>query len=333
MNFLDLLFEQHPALAWLAIILSFTVLAKSADVFVDCAVDIASALKIPKLVIGIVLVSLATTMPELSVSLISAIRGRPEMALGNAIGSVICDDGLALALAGIFSVSPILVIPAVLHLAGGFLILAQIVIFAFIFPDLTLSRGEGAVLVALLAIYTWLLVSGAKRGKFPLDEEHAVPDKAPNRRLPAIWLGFAAALAGIIAASEVIVSSATAIAKSFGIPEAAIALTLVAIGTSIPEIATCVVAARKGHGDVAVGNILGADIMNICWVAGASAVANDLTIRRHEFNFMFPAMIIVVAAMLILLWTRKRFSRRKGIAMLFLYAAYIASFFIFYARH
>lgn len=331
MHFLDNLLQAHLILAWLTLIFSFFVLAKCANVFVDCAVDIAYAFKIPKLIIGIVLVSLATTAPELSVSLISAIRGKPEMALGNAVGSVICDDGLALALAGMFALTSIQVTPIILRLSGGFLFCVQVILFLFILPDMTLSRPEGASLIILFALYTYLLILGAKRGKFPMDEEVANSHSLLKRKMSVIALMFTGALFGIIAASELIVSSATAVALAFGIPEAVIALTLVALGTSIPEVATCVVAARKGHGAVAVGNIIGADIMNICWVAGASALANDLTISKKEFHFMFPWMFLIVSTMLALLWVRKSMTRRKGFIMLALYVLYIASFFIVFA--
>jgi len=163
-----------------------------------------------------------------------------------------------------------------------------------------------------------------------MDQEIADAAKLLKHSTGIIILIFIAAIAGIIIASDLIVSSATAIAISFGIPESIIALTLVALGTSIPEVATCVVALRKGHGAVAVGNIIGADIMNICWVAGASAVANDLTLGRKEFNFMFPAMFIFITTMLGMLWVGKRLTRRKGIVLLALYAAYTASFFFFF---
>ena len=266
-------------------------------------------------------------------SLITAIDGKPQRAQGNAIGSVICNHGLGLALAGIVTITAIHITPIILRLSGGFLLLVNAILFVFILHDLTLTSYEGIILVLLFGFYAYLLIKGAKRGKFPLDEDFSDGKKLIKHNMPVIVMIFIAALAGIIGASKLIVSSATAIALSFGIPEAVIALTLVALGTSIPEIATCVVATRKGHGAVAVGNIIGADIMNICWVAGASAIANDLAISRKEFNFMFPSMFVFVIGMLALLWAMKRLTRRKGFVMLGLYALYIASFFIVFAVH
>ncbi len=318
--------QHNLILAWITILVAFVILARCADLFVDSSVRMANRLQIPKLVIGIVLVSLATTAPELSVSLISALRGQPEMALGNAVGSVICDDGVALAVAGIISVAPIMVVPAILRSSGFFLILVQLLAFVFIVFDGTLGRAEGAVLVGLFAAYLFFLYRQHKQGKFKDDPASA---RIVGRRKPVfrLVLTFVAAIVGIIAASEFVITSATAIARSFGIPEAVIALTLVAFGTSIPEVATCIVAARKKEGAIAVGNILGADIMNICWVAGASSIANDLVIGKKQIFFMFPSMFVIVGAMLIMLRIGHRLTRKKGIILFALYVIYLASFF------
>jgi cation:H+ antiporter len=318
--------QGNLILAWITLIVAFAVLARCADLFVDASVRIADRLGVPKLVIGIVLVSVATTTPELSVSLISALRRQPEMALGNAIGSVICDDGLALALAGVISIAPIAIMPRVLRASGLFLILVQILAFVFVVFDGALERPEGAVLLGLFAAYICFLYYEHRHGRLK-DGLAATRVAGPRRPAITLVLTFVLAVAGIIVASEAVITSATAIARSFGIPEAVIALTLVALGTSIPEIATCIAAARRKEGAIAVGNILGADIMNICWVAGASAVANDLVVSRKQILFMFPSMFVIVGAMLIMLRLGYRLTRTKGIVLFVLYLAYLASFF------
>jgi len=319
--------QTNLILAWVVIIVAFAALAKCADLFVDTSVGIADRLKVPKLVIGIVLVSLATTAPELSVSLISALRGHPQMALGNAIGSVICDDGLALGLAGLLSVAPITVMPMVLRSSGFFLLLVEILAFVFVAFDGVLERAEGAMLVGLFAAYLFFLYRQHKQGRFRDGLDAVEPAAGAKKSLLRLSLFFVLALVGIIAASEFVITSATAIARSFGIPEAVIALTLVAFGTSIPEVATCIVAARKKEGALAVGNILGADIMNICWVAGASSIANDLALSAKQIFFMFPAMFVIVGVMLTMLRTGYKLTRKKGIVLLGLYVIYLASFF------
>lgn len=313
-------------LAWFALLLAFAVLAKCADLFVSSAVQLASKLKIPKLVVGIVLVSFATTAPELSVSLMAALRNSPEMALGNAVGSVICDDGLALALAGIFAAAPIMIIPRVFKLSGGFLVLIAVLAFLFALPDYTLSRWEGIVLVALFIGYLAVLFIQHKRGSFAediaLERTATPPEDVSMLRILAVFL---VSLAGIVAASEFVITSASTIAeKQFHVPQSVIAMTLVAFGTSVPEVATCIAAARRGEGTIAVGNILGADIMNICWVAGASAIANDLVLNKQEIYFMFPAMLVVIGAMLIMLRFGYRLNRKKGIVLFLGYLVYLA---------
>ncbi|MBN1759857.1 MAG: calcium/sodium antiporter [Chitinispirillaceae bacterium] len=331
MEFLETAIETNQILAWAVLVTAFVILAKCADLFVDSAVALADRFNIPRLVIGIVMVSLATTAPEVSVSLISALQGSPEMALGNAIGSVICDDGIALGLAGLFTAAPIMILPSVLNTSAIFLILVEVLTFLFIVFDHQLGRIEGGILVVLLGLYFFILYRQHKSGKHTADAEIAEElesiDKTKGKPLTFLFLIFAIGLAGIIGSSHFIVTSATSIAHYIGIPEAVIALTLVALGTSIPEIATCIIAARKGEGALAVGNILGADILNICWVAGLSAVANPLTLSGKQIFFMFPSMFIIVGTMLLMLRAGYRLTKVKGLVLLGLYGIYVASFF------
>lgn len=330
MNAIEHYIQTNLFAAWVVISVSFVLLFKCAEFFLESSVALASRFRIPKLVIGIVLVSLATTAPELSVSFIAALRGNPEIALGNAVGSVICDDGLALALLGILSISPIAIIPSVLKGAGVFLIAIEIIAFLFVVFDYTLNRWEGMVLVALFASYMVFLFRQHKRGDF--EDEISLHEIEDGKDVSVVKLftPFILALAGIIFSSGFIITSATTIARSFHISEAIIAMTLVAFGTSVPEIATCIVAARKGEGAIAVGNILGADIMNICWVSGASAIANNLILGRKDIFFMFPSMFIIVGAMLCMLRLGYSLTRNNGLILLSLYVLYLISFFILF---
>jgi len=331
MHLINMLIEGSLTGAWIGLILSFALLAKCADLFVDSSVSLAVKLRIPKVVVGIVLVSFATTAPELAVSLSSALRGMPEIALGNALGSVVCNAGLALALCGIVAGSAIAIIPGVLRTAGGFLLLVSVMAFLFVLPDNTLGRIEGALLVLCFFAYLAVLLRQHLKGRFQAEADAEVQDHdLETRSLAAMLLFFAAGLTGIILASNVIVTSAVKIATTFHVPEGIIAMTLVALGTSIPEIATCVASVLKKHGAVAVGNILGAEIMNVCWVAGGSAIVNSLTVERREVMFMFPATLIFVGAMLLLLRLGYRIDRKRGTILLGMYALYLASFFIFF---
>ena len=319
--------QSHPLLAWVVLLVGFGVLAKSADSFVESSISLANRFRIPKLVIGLVLVSLATTMPEFAVSLMSALRGHPAIALGNAVGSIICNTGLGLAACALFSAAPVRVIPHVIKTSGGFLAAVALLAFGFIAFDMSLSRLEGGVLVLLFAGYLWFLFRQHRTRRYDDDIDLEAAAGRLHVSRPRLALFFALGLAGILVSSKLLILSATAIARSFHIPEAAIALTLVAFGTSIPEIATCVAAARKKQGALAVGNILGANIMNICWVAGVSSLAHPLTLPAHELLFMFPAMLVILGAALLMLRADYRLTRPQGAALLALYGAFVASFF------
>lgn len=330
MSAIDSLISGNTWVAWLVLRGAFIVLFKSADLFVDSAVEAALRLRVPKIVVGIVLVSLATTAPELTVSLMSAVRGKPEMALGNAIGSVICDNGLGLPMCALLSVAAIPVLPGVLRTSGFFLLAIQFVLLVFVLPDFVLNGWEGGILVLLFGLYSVVLVRQHRN-----DESAQATDipgaEVRRRHHPAIlFTQFGLSVVGIIAASDLVVRAAGSIAAGLGIPETVVALVLVAFGTSVPEIATCVAAGRKNEGEVAIGNILGADIMCICWVAGASALGNDLVLTARQAYFMLPSMIASVVLMLGLLWHGHSLSKRKGLILLVAYALFLALLIVFF---
>ncbi len=309
-------------IAFVVLIVSFTVLAKTADWLVEGAVGLSCILRLPKILIGIIVVGVATTAPELMVSTISAFLGKPEIALGNAIGSVICDDGLALSLAVLISLSPILITRNIFKITAIFLIVVDIVAYALCW-DGTLNRGEGLLLVGMFAVYAivMIFINGHKK-EAVLRKKDVANSK--------IFLMFCFGLIGIFVASRFIVSSAVFIANYFNVSEAVIALGMVAFGTSIPELATCIAAARKGEGGIAVGNILGADILNVCWVAGVSAIVNPLTVGTKMTHFMFPAMLVIVFVMLGLMKINYRLERWKGGVLFVMYILFLLSMIIFF---
>ncbi len=324
------------------LIVAFVVLAQSAEWFVDGAVGLAKALRIPKIVIGIVLVSLATTLPELAVSVTGAIRGHPEIALGNAVGSVICDDGLALPLAALFAAGPIAIAVRTLRTAGIFIIVIDLIAMGMAW-DGTLSRPEGALLLGGFFVYLLLAYRTEKQGIreagtqeegfFGNEGEAGGPEGVFHEGgFSPLGLGmrFVGGLAGVIVSGNLVVLAAGSLAKGLGVPEEIIALGLVAFGTSVPEVATCVVAARKGEGAIAVGNILGADILNICWVAAASAVVHPLVVEKKTVTFMFPTMIVIVLAMLIMMRMGHTMTRKKGAILLGLYLLYLLGLVAFF---
>ncbi len=317
-------------LNFIVLFISFYILAKSADFLVDGAVGVAVKANIDKVIIGIVLVGFATTAPEFTVSLMSALRGFPEIALGNAIGSVIVDDGVALALGILVAPAAIKVNSKILKNVGFFLIGIDVIAFLLALNGV-ISRWEGLVLVGILIIYLAVLVRASrKNSKSVPAAEDEVDEHVKPGSLKKMILLFFIGVAGVILASEFLVDSSLNIARFFGVPEIIIGLTIIAIGTSLPEIATCITAARKGHGDLAFGDIIGADILNILWIVGASAAANPITVAADVIFFAFPVMIVMVATMLLLARHRYSLQRWKGIILLSLYVIYLAGTILFF---
>lgn len=295
---------------------ALAILLKSANFFVDGAVGIANIFGIPKIVIGIVLVSLATTLPEFSVSVQSAYLGYPEIALGNAVGSVMADEGLALSLAAIIGIS-IAVDRNILKSFGFFLIGSAFISYAFAF-DAFIGRIEGILLISLLAGYYYYLI---KSGMVKSAQRHQKKSLS-HPKLKKILTFFIIGGAGVIVSSRLVIWSGLSIAKIFGVPEIVIGMTMIAIGTSLPEISTAIVSAVKGHGEIAIGNILGADVLNLLWIIGAAAIVNPIRVNPRTIAFAYPWMIIVVVTMLILMWHRHQLTRKKGILLMALYAIY-----------
>lgn len=324
MSFFADYFARAPlGISLLTLALAFVALGRFADLFVVESVTIAEKFHVPKLVIGLVLVSLATTVPEVAVSLQSALDGKASMALGNAMGSIACNTGIALALCGMISARPIPVAPRVLRSAGGCLVFCLAAAFVFVVRDRTLTRGQGAFLLAILALYLGWLIRTQRKRPDGVAESVDLPEAVLRKPLVRILIGFAVALAGIILASRFVLFSALAIARALRVPESVIALTLVALGTSIPEVATSISAARRGHGEIAVGNILGANIMNICWVAGAVAIVRPLTLSGREMAFMFPSVLGLTLVALFVLRSHAALSRREGAVLLGGYLLYL----------
>lgn len=322
-----LLIPDHVAAHAAVIPVAFALLIYSAGFLVDGAVGIANRTGLPKIIIGIVVVGLGTTAPELAVSVAAALSGAPDLALGNAVGSVIVDDGAAIGLGMVVAPAAVAINPRIMRSVGVFVPAAGAAAFLMALNG-TVGRSEGAILLAVYVVYmVVLIVTHRRQGaaeETPSEDADLAEHVKPGGTARQV-LRLAAGLAGVLVASELLVPSARFIAGEFGVPEAIIGLTIVAIGTSLPEIATCVSASRKGHGDLAFGDILGADILNVLWIIGASALVNPISVERRVVLFSFPWMFVVVGAMLGLVWMGYSLRRWKGVVLLALFAVYLAS--------
>lgn len=311
------------------LIVSFAILFKSAGFFVEGASGVARSLNISKMVVGIVLVGMATTAPEFGASVIAAILGHPEIALGNAIGSVICDDGVALALAAIVAPTAIMINCRILTTAGLFLI--SIDILAYILAkNGTIGRVEGLVFIIILCLY-FIFILRKQRYSFSKDDKGIdnLSGKGENASAlktallkKAVYL-FAGGIVGVILTCWAVIWASVHIAEYFSIPKVIIGLTIIAIGTSLPEISICVTAALKGEGEIAVGNIIGADILNVLWIIGVSSIVNPIKVELKVINFAFPFMILMVITMLVAMRIGCRLGKVKGFLLFGLYILYL----------
>ncbi|MGD9344472.1 MAG: calcium/sodium antiporter [Candidatus Aminicenantes bacterium] len=314
---------------FVVLIITFALLFKCADFFIQGASAIAEILNIPKMVVGIVLVGLATTAPEFGVSVMASFLGKPEFALGNAIGSVICDDGIALAFAAILAPIPILVNCRMLKIIGPFLLAIDFIAFGLA-RDGGISRIDGLILLILLAVYFLLIFKvphfrsikpeNKNRDAYP-KKKHEIFEKKLELKKPVSLFGLG--LIGVVLATRGVIWSAENIAIHFSISEIVIGATVLAIGTSLPEISTCIVAALKGEGEIAVGDIIGADILNILWIIGVASVVRPIRVEVDIINFTFPFMILIVLIMLVSMRIGCRLTKLKGIILFATYLVYL----------
>ena len=315
------------ALSILFLIVGFVLLIKGADFFVDGAVSIANNCKMPKVLIGLTIVAFGTSAPELAVSLQALASGSTDMVLGNVIGSNIINILLILGLAACIRPLRIRKDTIKKEIPISILISSLLVV---LFLDVQLKSGEvnqitrsdGIAILLFFAVFLYYLISSALRSR-----DKKTYEKPRWKVLPSIAIT-ALGLVGIIGGSELVVSNAAGIAGALGISERIISLTVIALGTSLPELVTTVVSARKGETDLVIGNILGSNIFNICLVLGIP-VAIFGTITPASFKIIDLAMLVGSAILLyIFSKTEHKISRREGIFMLLVFVVYYAAVFI-----
>ena len=301
-EYLDSLVVTWPWWALLLMIaVSILALGKGADWLVEYAEAISRRWGVPQVVIGATIISLGTTTPEAVVSVLAAVNGRSEMALGNAVGSIICDTGLILGIGCL--IAPLPLDPRVVNRQGWVKIATGVLLVAACLPWADplsafsgggqLPRAVGVLFLGLLVLYLGWSVRLAREAPAaaPLDSEAG--------RGTLLWtaMSLMAGVATVVIASSLLIPSAAELAIRLNVPPSIIAATLVAFGTSLPELTVVVTAARKGQGDLAIGNVIGADILNVLFVAGAAAAVTPggLEASHYFFLMQFPAMLLLLA--------------------------------------
>lgn len=301
------------ALQFVLLALGFVMLGKGADWFVEGAAGIAMRFGIPQLVIGLTIVAMGTSAPEAAVSIAAAVKGNADITIGNIVGSNILNILVILGLAA--SIVPIAVARSTVRIEMPFMIAITALLF-YQGRDGSISLADGGVLMVAFAVYMMYLYTMAMKSNVDSDLEE------PGLPLGRCLLGAVGGLALIIAGSNVTVGAATSIATYAGLSERFIGLTIVALGTSLPELFTSVAAARRGNADIAIGNIVGSNIFNILFVVGLSALIIDIPFAS-AFNFdTYVALGSAVLLWLCVLRTQ-RLQRWAGALMLVCYAAYL----------
>jgi cation:H+ antiporter len=301
----------------LLLALGFVLLSKGADVFVDGSASVATKAGIPQLVIGLTIVAMGTSAPEAAVSISSSIAGSAEIAVGNVVGSNILNVLIILGLSA--TIVPLAVRKISLVLDIPMVLLATVVLFVLgLFGSINFIGG--IILLLIFIGYMAILFINAKKPKKPGELEE---EDAPIKVMP-VWKSIIFIVLGlgmIVLGSDVTVDSATALARIFGVSERFIALTIVALGTSLPELFTSVNAAIKGNADIAVGNVLGSCIFNILFILGLTSLIIPVP---FESKFLIDTIVAFVAVLLILLFSlkSKKLARWAGIVMLVAYAGY-----------
>lgn len=299
----------------LLLVVGFVMLIKGADWFVEGASKIADRFGIPQLVIGLTIVAMGTSLPEAAVSISAAVQGSAEITIGNVLGSNILNVLIILGLTSV--VRTISVQKSTVYYEIPFVIIVTAVLAGVGLMDNRVSRLEGVLLWVFFIAYMLYLLVMAKKGA-PMGD---VPEAGKNESLLKLifFVIFGAAI--IVFGSDITVDAATKIATAFGMSERFIGLTIVALGTSLPELVTSVTAAIKGKADIAVGNIVGSNIFNVLFVVGTTALITPVT---YAAGFTVDSIVAIASVVLLFLCVikGKKLTRTGGIIMLVGYAAY-----------
>ena len=293
------------------LVVGFVMLVKGADWFVEGTAGIARKFGIPQLVVGLTIVAMGTSAPEAAVSITAALKGNAGISIGNVVGSNILNILIILGISAV--IVAIAIQDSTIKYETPYMIFITVVLLAMGFTGGTVTRLEGLILWVLFILYLAYLFRLAKNNK----EEDAEEERSP------LLLLLSGIVGGVIIVwgSNITVDSATEIAKMIGLSERFIGLTIVALGTSLPELVTSVTAAKKGNADIAIGNIVGSCIFNILFVIGTTALIIPVPFAS---NFLIDSIIAIFAG--VLLWVSvfktKKLTRKWGIIMLLCYGAY-----------
>ena len=314
---------------YLLLLIGFTLLIKGADIFVDGASSISKKLGIPTVIVGLTIVSLGTSAPELAVSLISSLEGNNELALGNVLGSNIFNSLVVLGASTIILPLTIKKQEIKKDFLVNFFVVALLMLLTFNglinnTPNY-ISRIDGLILlVGCISYTTYLILKARKNIKTEITPKELEERKEINTLSNVIKIVIG--VVGIVFGGQLVVDSASSIATALGMSEKLVGLTIVAIGTSLPELVTSAVAAFKGEEDIALGNILGSNIFNILLILGVSSAISPIGVQTAliaDFIFLIISTLVIAAVIYISKGTEKKLSKLHGSLFILMYIAYM----------
>lgn len=310
---------QGHIMTVVGLLAGFVLLLAGGELLVRGAAGLALRLGLSNLVVGIIIVGFGTSVPELVASIQAALAGAPGIAMGNVVGSNIANILLILGIAAV--IYPIICSRAAVFRDGFFMVVTAVLLGVACYSGM-LSVTWGLSFIAVLVTYMgYLLYSDRKNNDNELTEPEDLPHPAKS-----IWLDLFFVLGGTIAVvlgGKLLVDNAIIVAESLNVSDEVVGLTLVAVGTSLPELATSIIAAMRKHSDIALGNVLGSNIYNILGIAGITAVISPIPVSDEMLTVDIPVMIGVSLVLFFLAVVVKRFGKRVGFAFLAGYAAFI----------
>lgn len=313
--------SDNTIYAIIMFVIGIVLIVKGGDIFVDAASWIAEATGIPKFIIGATVVSFATTLPELLVSAIAASQGKNDMAIGNAVGSVTANVGL------IMSIS-ILCMPAIVKRKEvafkGFLMIGAVAVLFIFTQNLSLSLWQSIILIAIFAVF---MIENIISGKANIIDEDGDGKPDVNRKaLLSNIFKFVIGALGIVVGADLLVDDGTVLAKSLGVSEAIIGVTIIAVGTSLPELVTTITAIVKKQSELSIGNIIGANIIDLTMILPICAFIShgSLPVGKQSAYFDIIVCMVVIVIAIVPTVIFKKLSRWQGALMICIYIAYVA---------
>lgn len=305
-------------LSFVMLVIGFVLLVWGADKFVEGASALARKMGVSPLLVGLTIVAFGTSMPELAVSVTAALRGANEIAVGNVVGSNMFN---LLVVAGLSAViCPLVMDKMLLRRDWPLSIFAAVLLLVAIAPDHVIARWEGAVLLVIFAVILSRQIKAALNDRAQLAAAEAEAAAEMTKSPVMIWVNIVLGLACIVLGGQLAVNGATGIARMFGLSETLIGLTIVAIGTSLPELVTSIVAARKGQNEIAMGNVIGSNLFNILLILGVSSVITPIPVQATS---VIDCLFLIAISVVFYLPARKgKLGRLPGAVMAAMYVVY-----------